>query len=231
MRTIKAGGWRADTDGPMQVVSGPVGREKVHYEAPPASRVPEEMKKFLRWFAKPGDVDPLLLPALPSAVRHDRPVRGRQRPHRPRDRGHDARARSKPVGVSTACQPDPAGAHRVLRHARGRRRARPISRDGKPGFSNAYARDRRRAPHVVCRANKGTLLGTIWRAPLNERQIKVLNRLLDGFEGKLSSSKWAKLTKSCRTRPPRHLELVERGALRKNGSGCRSTSHPLITDG
>ena len=64
MRAITVGGWREDTWGPMQVVAGPMGREKVHYEAPPAARVPEEMERFLIWFAKPGDTDPLLVAGL-----------------------------------------------------------------------------------------------------------------------------------------------------------------------
>jgi Fic family protein len=61
---IKVGGWREDSGEPMQVVSGPIGRERVRYEAPPAARVAGEMKKFLAWFAMPGDADPLLVAGL-----------------------------------------------------------------------------------------------------------------------------------------------------------------------
>lgn len=61
---IRVGDWRDDSDGPMQFVSGPVGRENVHYEAPPAARVPDEMAKFLRWFEEPGDMDSLLIAGL-----------------------------------------------------------------------------------------------------------------------------------------------------------------------
>ncbi len=64
MTKIRVGQWCDDKDGPMQVVSGPVGREKVHYRAPPADRVPDEMAKFLRWFEQPGDADPLLAAGL-----------------------------------------------------------------------------------------------------------------------------------------------------------------------
>ena len=85
-----------------------------------------------------------------------------------------------------------------------------------------------------------TTLGTVltkarfWerfaKQPLNERQTKVLNRLLDGFEGKLTSSKWAKLTNSSQDTANRDIaDLVERGALRKEGGG-RSTSYSLVTD-
>ena len=64
MRTIVVGRWRDDRTGPMQVVSGPAGREKVHYEAPPAERLPEEMERFLSWFENPGEIDPLLTAGL-----------------------------------------------------------------------------------------------------------------------------------------------------------------------
>jgi Fic family protein len=61
IQKITAGNWRDDGDGPIQVVSGPVGRQKVHYEAPPAARVPDEMKRFLTWYETPGTADPLLI--------------------------------------------------------------------------------------------------------------------------------------------------------------------------
>ena len=82
---IVAGNWR---DGPMRVVSGAVGKERVHYEAPPADRVGPEMVHFLAWFESRQTVDPLLAAGLASVsvVRHDSPVRRRQRSHRSRNR-------------------------------------------------------------------------------------------------------------------------------------------------
>jgi Fic family protein len=66
--------------------------------------------------------------------------------------------------------------------------------------------------------------------PLNVRQVNVLNRVLDGFEGKLTTSKWAKLTKCSQDTAYRDiLDLVERGALRKDPGGGRSTSYSLVT--
>ena len=61
LRKITVGNWRDDSGGPMQVVSGPFGRQKVHYEAPPAARVPEDTDRFLNWFEAPGSTDPLLI--------------------------------------------------------------------------------------------------------------------------------------------------------------------------
>ena len=64
LQKITVGNWRDDTGGPMQVVSGPIGRQKVHYEAPPAARVPKDMDRFLSWFEAPGKIDPLLISGL-----------------------------------------------------------------------------------------------------------------------------------------------------------------------
>jgi Fic family protein len=64
MTKIRTASWRDDSTGPMQVLSGPVGREKVHYEAPPAARLSNEMAKFLEWFEQPKDTDPLLTAGL-----------------------------------------------------------------------------------------------------------------------------------------------------------------------
>src|SRR5450755_3279395 len=61
LHKITVGDWRDDASGPMQVISGPIGRQKVHYEAPPAARVPDEMQRFLSWFEAPGKADPLLI--------------------------------------------------------------------------------------------------------------------------------------------------------------------------
>jgi Fic family protein len=64
LHKITVGNWRNDSGGPMQVVSGPIGRRKVHYETPPAARVGEEMKRFLSWFQAPDATDPLFVAGL-----------------------------------------------------------------------------------------------------------------------------------------------------------------------
>src|SRR5438309_743487 len=64
LRIITVGNWRDDSSGPMQVISGPIGRQKLHYEAPPAARVPRDMDRFLNWFEAPGNTDPLLIAGL-----------------------------------------------------------------------------------------------------------------------------------------------------------------------
>jgi Fic family protein len=233
MRSIKVGGWREDKNGPMQVVSGPIGREKVHYEAPPAPRVPEEMKKFLQWFAKPGDTDALLVAGLAHlwfVTLH------------PFDDGNGritraiadmALARSEGTGqrfysMSGQIRHERDAYYSILEHAQ--KGTLDIT-----GWQSWFLQCLQRAIEGA----QGTLSAVLAKArfweryakePLNERQIKVLNRLLDGFEGKLTSSKWAKLAKTSQDTAYRDIiDLVERGALRKDPAGGRSTSYSLVT--
>ena len=67
------------------------------------------------------------------------------------------------------------------------------------------------------------------KEPLNNRQINVMNKLLDGFEGKLTSSKWAKIAKCSQDTASRDIkDLIERGALKKDPGGGRSTSYSIV---
>ena len=119
MRRITVGGWRNDSDGPMQVVSGPVGKEKVHFEAPKAPRLAKEMTEFLDWFnQRPGGRSGPQGRHRASVVRDNSSVRRRQRAHRARD----CRSVPRPLGKKFAALlqhvgADPAGAQGILRPA------------------------------------------------------------------------------------------------------------------
>jgi Fic family protein len=234
MRKIIAGAWRDDHDGPMQVVSGPVGKETVHYEAPPAERIPEEMEQFLDWFAQPGKIDPLLRAGLAHlwfVAIH------------PFDDGNGRIARA--IADMALAQEEDTGQRFYSMSAQIRRERNEyyamLERTQKGGlditkwqdwFLNCLKR--------ACGGAEDTLGAVLEKArfwqrfateSLNERQIKVLNRLLHGFEGKLTSSKWAKIAKCSQDTAYRDiLDLVERGALQKDQGGGRSTSYSL-TDG
>jgi len=234
MRTIKTGGWREDTDGPMQVASGPVGREKVHYEAPPATRVPEEMEKFLNRFAKPGDVDPLLGAGLAHlwfvTIHPFEDGNGRIA----RAIANMALARSERTGqrfysVSGQIRHERSKYYDMLE--RTQKSDTDITR-WQTWFLECLLRAIEGAGDTLSAVlAKARFWERFAKQPLNERQIKVLNRLLDGFEGKLTSSKWAKLTKSSQDTAHRDIvDLVERGALRKDEGGGRSTSYSLVSE-
>jgi Fic family protein len=232
MHRIVTGAWRDDSNGPMRVVSGPAGRERVHYQAPPAAHVSREMKRFLRWFEQPGDMDPLLCAGLAHlwfVTIH------------PFEDGNGRIARA--VADMALARAEKVGQRFYSMSAQIRR-----ERDE---YYKALERTQKGALDVtawqgwfvrcLARAIAGSqeILGGVltkarfWerfaKEPLNARQIKVLNRLLDGFEGKLTTSKWAALAKSSQDTAHRDInDLVQRGALRKDPGGGRSTSYSLV---
>ena len=231
---ITVGDWRDDNTGPMQVVSGPVGRQKVHYQAPPANRLSREMKAFLKWFAKPGDIDGLLVAGLAHlwfVTIH------------PFDDGNGRIARA--IADMALARAEGTGQRFYSMSAQIRRERNDyyemLEQTQKGGLDVTAWQEWFLG--CLLRAIEGTqdTLGFVlnkakfWerfaREPLNERQIKVLNRLLDGFEGKLTTSRYAKLAKCSQDTAYRDiLDLVERGALRKDPGGGRSTSYSLVID-
>ena len=234
LTTITDGDWRDDSTGPMQVVSGPVGRQKVHYQAPPANRVSKEMKAFLKWFAKPGETDGLLVAGLAHlwfVTIH------------PFDDGNGRIARA--IADMALARAEGTGQRFYSMSAQIRRERNDYYQMLEQTQKGSLDVTAWQEWFLSCllRAIEGTqeTLGFVlnkarfWerfaKEPLNERQIKVVNRLLDGFEGKLTTSKWAKLTKCSQDTAYRDiLDLVERGALRKDPGGGRSTSYSLAID-
>jgi Fic family protein len=231
MQRIRVGTWRDDSSGPMQVVSGPIGKERVHYQAPAADQLPAEMGRFLDWFNGPAPIDPVIKAAMAHlwfVTIH------------PFDDGNGRIARA----IADLA---------LARSERSPKRFYSMSAQIQLERNDYY--------EILERTQKGTLEVTPWmqwflccldRAfdgaevtlasvlrkarfwqvqageSFNERQRKVVNRLLDGFEGKLTSSKWAKLTKCSQDTASRDInELVKRGILAKDAAGGRSTSYSL----
>ena len=235
MRKIITGGWRDDGNGPMQVISGPVGREKVHYEAPPARRIPQEMDKFLEWFDSPDVHDPLLTAGIAHlwfiTIHPFEDGNGRIA----RAIADMALARSEQTGqrfysMSAQIRLERDDYYAVLE--RTQKGALDVTA-WQNWFLNCLGRAIEGADLTL-----GAVMGKarFWRRfateSFNERQIKVLNKLMDGFEGKLTSSKWARIARCSQDTAYRDiLDLVERGALRKDPGGGRSTSYSLTGSG
>lgn len=229
MRKIVVGKWRDDRTGPMQVVSGPIGREKVHYEAPPAERLPEEMARFLSWFENPGDIDPLLTAGLAHlwfVTIH------------PFDDGNGRIARAIADMVLSRSESSRRRFYSMSAHIRRERRAYYATLESTQKGDVDVTQWQRWFLGCLLRAIEGAhdVLGFVlqkarfWERfatePLNERQIRILNKLLDGIEGKLTTSKWAKMAKCSQDTAYRDiLDLVRRGALQKDTGGGRSTSY------
>ncbi len=228
---IRVGVWRDDLTGPMQVVSGRIDRQKVHYTAPPADRLDAEIACFLKWFEGAGEIDEVLKAGLAHlwlVTLH------------PFDDGNGRIARA-------------VGDMALARSDRTVQRFYSLSAQIQKERSDYYA--------VLERTQKGDMdvtdwlmwfLGCLQRAisqaqgmlavvldkarfwerfaasPMNPRQIKVLNRLLDGFDGKLTTSKWGKLAKCSQDTAYRDiLALIEMGALSKAKGAGRGTHYEI----
>lgn len=232
MRIIRVGEWRDDTEGPMQVVSGPVGRERVHYEAPPAKRLPAEIEKILAWFEEPGEIDPLVAAGLahlwfvtvhPFEDGNGRIARAIADMALARSEGTEQRFYS----MSAQIRAERKDYYAMLE--RTQKGGLDITR-WQAWFLECLRRAIEGAHGTLSAVlEKARFWERFAKAPLNERQIKVLNRLLDGFEGKLTSSRWAKMAKCSQDTAYRDImDLVGRGALKKDPAGGRSTSYSLV---
>ena len=234
MRRIAVGRWRDEGAGPMQVVSGPIGRERVHFEAPSAARVDAEMRAFLHWFETPADTDPVLRAGLahlwfvtvhPFEDGNGRLARAVADMTLARSEGSSQRFYS----MSSQIRAERAAYYDVLERTQ---RGTTDVTDWMTWFLACLGRSIDAAEAalaaVLAKARFRERAGGI---ALNERQRRVLNRALDGFEGKLTTSKWAKLAKCSQDTALRDImALVDHGLLARNPGGGRNTSYRLVTD-
>jgi Fic family protein len=231
MSRIRVGAWRDDSRGPMRVVSGPIGRERVHYEAPPAEQVPAEMKAFLEWFNAPSDLDLVLKSALahfwfvtihPFEDGNGRIARAIADLALARSESSSQRFYS----MSSQIRLERSAYYKMLE--RSQRGALDITL-WLDWFLDCLGRALAGSDAALSDVmRKAQFWGKFARAGLNERQVKALNRMLDGFEGKMTSSKWARLAKCSQDTAHRDIQdLIKRGALKQNPAGGRSTSYDL----
>jgi Fic family protein len=231
MAKIIAGNWRDDSRGPMQVVSGPIGKQRVHFEAPTASRLGAEMSAFLQWFNADDTLDPVLKAALAHlwfVTIH------------PFDDGNGRIARAIADMALARSEASPQRFYSMSSQIRAERKAYydMLEVTQKADLDiNAWLDWFLACLDRAIEGAEATLANVLrkarfWEAmkaqPLNQRQHAMLNRLLDGFEGRLTSSKWAALTKSSQDTALRDIsELVARGILVRDPGAGRSTSYSL----
>ena len=235
MRKIIVGAWRDEKSGPMQVVSGDYGRERVHYEAPIAGRLDMEMRAFLGWFNGNDDTDPVLKAALAHlwfVTIH------------PFEDGNGRIARAIADMSLARSEDSPQRFYSMSAQIQLERKAYYDILEATQNGDLNITSWMEWFLGCLDRAFDGAdeILGNVftkaefWKkhsaAALNERQRDVINRLLDGFAGKLTSSKWATVEKCSPDTALRDIaDLVERGILTKDAGGGRSTSYSLVEDG
>lgn len=230
---ITVAGWRTQDAGPMQVVSGPMGKEKVHFEAPEAARLHAEMEIFLKWINTESTTDGV----LKAAIAHLWFVT-----IHPFDDGNGRIAR--------------AITDMLLARADG-------TSQRFYSMSAQIMREKAAYYHILESTQKGSLDITAWlkwfldclyyamdhteetlsavvkrsrfwdknrETSLNSRQQYMITVLLDEFYGKLTSTKWAKMTKSSPDTALRDIQdLIEKGILEKETGGGRNTAYSIIT--
>ncbi len=233
LKHIKVGAWRPEEAGPMQVVSGPMGREKVHFEAPEASRLHAEMVAFLDWFEHAKGVDLV----IKAGVSHFWFVT-----IHPFEDGNGRIARA----ISDMCLALSDGVSQRFY-----------------SMSSQIEKERKDYYKMLESSQKGRLDITSWlewflsclgraildasllldnvlykthiwsmlnQYSINTRQRKVMNRLLENFQGKLTTSKYAKLAKCSHDTALRDIrKLIEYGVLRQEAASGRSTSYALLS--
>ena len=242
---IRVGQWRDDAQGPMQVVSGPMHRQKVHYEAPPAVLLDAEMGDFLNWF----NLDNLSVDKL-TVDNQDDPVVKAGLAHlwfvtvHPFEDGNGRIARA--VGDMALARAEKS-AQRFYSLSAQIQREREEYYDHLEAtqkgdldvtawlewFLGCLLRAIQSADETLAQVLAKARFWQHWAGtPLNDRQIKLLNKLLDGFDGKLTSSKWAAIGKCSQDTALRDItELMGRGILKKSDASGRSTSYELMPSG
>ncbi len=231
MHKITVANWRTDSTGPMQVVSGAMGKEKVHFQAPDSSILPREMSQFLNWFNTDNQLDPV----IKAAIAHLWFVT-----IHPFEDGNGRIARALTDMLLARSDKSPQRFY---------------------SMSAQISRERKQYYGALERTQKGNLDITNWikwfllclinalkstekilnrvlfkadfwnrhaKTVINERQKKLLNKILDGFDGKLTSSKWAKIAKCSRDTAIRDInDLINKDILIKEKEGGRSTNYQL----
>lgn len=231
MYPITVGAYRTGGE-PMQIVSGAMGKEKVHYEAPPSDVVPDMMTDFLRWINSDNTVTD---PVLKAAVAHLWFVA-----IHPFDDGNGRLTRTitdmqlakadgfhlRFYSMSAEILREKKTYYEILEHTTGN--STDIT-EWLEWFLNTMKSSILRAEETVKRVvSKSSFWQRHREIPMNERQVRVVNMLWDGFTGKLTSSKWAKITKTSQATALRDItDLIEKGILTAAADGGRSSNYLL----
>ena len=229
---ITVGDWRPIDAGPMQVVSGPIGREKVHFEAPSAECIEKEMDIFLAWLAREDNTDPIIRAGIAHLwfVTIHPFEDGNGRIARAIGDMMLARADETPYRFYSLSSQIESERKQYYDQLESQQRATPDVTDWLSWFLDCLGRSLRNAETTLGNVFfKAQLWGIINQKPVNDRQRLIINRMLeDSFEGFMKTSKYARLAKCSNDTALRDIqELKERGIFIQNSGGGRSTSYRL----
>jgi Fic family protein len=232
MHNILVAQWRDDLTGPMQVVSGPLGKEKIHYQAPPSNILPKEMNKLFDWINKKSETDLVIKSAIshlwfvslhPFEDGNGRIARAITDMHLAQTDNQSYRFYS----MSSQIRNERKKYYEILEKTQ---KGNLDITEWIDWFLNCLLHALKSSENIL---EKVIFKHNFWMKNSilikNERQNKVLNKLLDGFDGKLTTSKWAKINKCSQDTASRDiLDLIEKGILFKLPGGGRSTRYDLI---
>lgn len=232
MYKISVGEYRTDSTGPMQVVSGAMGREKVHFQAPSSDCLTQEMAAFLDWFNNEQGLDLVMKAGIAHfwfLTLH------------PFEDGNGRMARALTdmllARSDKSTQQFYSLSAQLLKERKAYYERLEKCQKGDMDltnwllwFLNCFHEAVLSTDEIL---NQTLLKATFWKhhqqTLFNERQLKMVNRLLDHFEGKLTSAKWAKMCKCSQDTALRDLsDLLQKQVLRKNEAGGRSTHYTLV---
>jgi len=231
MYKITVAAWRKDTTGPMQVVSGAMGKEKVHFQAPDSILVEKEMNQFLDWFNNNSKLDLVIKAAIAHfwfvTIHPFEDGNGRiTRALTDMLLAQADKSNQRFYSMSAQIRIERNEYYEILEKTQ---KGNPDITEWIQWFLNCLIN--------ALKSTDSVLVSVLFKAGfwtqhaktlINERQKKLLNKLLDGFDGKLTSSKWAKIAKCSKDTAIRDInDLIDKDILQKEAAGGRSTNYEL----
>ncbi len=229
---ITVGDWRKDSTGPMQVVSGALGKEIVHFQAPDSSLIHKEMDKFIDWFNSNDTLEPIIKAGLahlwfitihPFDDGNGRIARALTDMLLARSDGNNQRFYS----LSSQIRLERKAYYDILESTQ--KSVLDVT-EWLVWFLNCLYNALNSSDAILAKVlHKAKFLQQNSSTIFNSRQKFMINKLLDGFEGNLSSTKWAKISKCSQDTALRDIQdLINKNILRKSQTGGRSTNYELI---
>lgn len=231
MYKITVAGWRTDSTGPMQVVSGAMGKETVHFQAPDSSLIEPEMNRFLTWFNTNNELDLVLKATVVHlwflTIHPFNDGNGRiTRAMTDMLLAQSDKSTQRFYSMSAQIRIERKQYYEILEKTQ---KGNLDITNWIKWFLSCLINTLKSTDTILNRVlSKADFWNRHAKTAINERQKKLLNIILDGFEGKLTSSKWAKIAKCSKDTAIRDInDLISKNILQKEEAGGRSTNYEL----